>query len=123
MCSKGFTHNDLINMMSVLEVCTKRGAFLAEELSGVGQLYDKLKMCKQSLNQKTTQIPSCPPRQTRIDEEEEVKEGNGEEGNGEEGNGEEGNGEEVKEGEVEEVSNPETTIEISDLIAKNSIQV
>ena len=123
MCSKGFTHNDLINMMSVLEVCTKRGAFLAEELSGVGQLYDKLKKCKEDLNQKTTQIPSCPPRQTRIDEEEEVKE---EEVNGEV-NGEVKEGEvkegEVKEGEVEEVSNPETTIEISDLIAKNSIQV
>ena len=117
MCSKGFTQNDLINMMSVLEVCTKRGAFLAEELSGVGQLYDKLKMCKQSLNQKTTQIPSCPPRQTRIDEEEEVKEVNGEEVEEvkevKEGEGKEGNGE------VEEVSNPE----ISDLIAKNSIQV
>jgi hypothetical protein len=68
MCSKGFNQNDLTNMMSILEVCTKRGAFHVEELSGIGQLYDKLKTCKDGLNQKSTQLT---PRQTRIDEEEE----------------------------------------------------
>lgn len=56
MCSRGFNQNDLINMMSVLEVCTTRGAFKAEELTGVGQLYDKLKMCRESLVDNTTQV-------------------------------------------------------------------
>jgi hypothetical protein len=34
--------NDLIAMRSVIDVVTKRGAFQANELSSVGQLFDKL---------------------------------------------------------------------------------
>ena len=41
--SCGFTKTDLTNIVHILEVCTKRGAFQAEELTGVGQLYDRLK--------------------------------------------------------------------------------
>lgn len=33
---------DLVNMKSILEVAVKRGAFNANELSGVGSVYDKL---------------------------------------------------------------------------------
>ncbi len=33
---------DLINIKSILEVAVKRGAFNANELSGVGSVYDKL---------------------------------------------------------------------------------
>ncbi len=39
----GFTKVDLQNIVHIIETCTKRGAFQAEEMSGVGQLYDRLK--------------------------------------------------------------------------------
>lgn len=52
MCSKGFSADDLTNMLNIIETCTKRGAFQASELSGVGAFYDKLKLCKDSLNDK-----------------------------------------------------------------------
>ena len=42
--SCGFTKVDLQNIVNIIEVCTKRGAFQAEEMTGVGQLYDKLKI-------------------------------------------------------------------------------
>tara|TARA_B100001094_G_C17880764_1_gene646781 strand:+ start:39 stop:398 length:360 start_codon:yes stop_codon:yes gene_type:complete len=51
MCSKGFTVDDLTNMLNIIEICTKRGAFQASELSGLGTFYDKLKLCKDSLSQ------------------------------------------------------------------------
>jgi hypothetical protein len=100
MCSKGFDQNDLTNMMSILEVCTKRGAFQAEELSGIGQLYDKLKTCKDGLNQKSTQLT---PRQTKIDEEEEGNCG-------------------AKDccGEPDHCKRQESAAEMADLISKNS---
>ena len=55
--------NDLTNMLSILEVCTKRGAFHAEELSGVGSIYDKLKITRDSLNKNVTDkcVGSCEP--------------------------------------------------------------
>jgi hypothetical protein len=34
--------NDLVAMKSLIDVVTPRGAFRAEEMSGVGRLYDKL---------------------------------------------------------------------------------
>jgi hypothetical protein len=34
---------DLKNMLMIIETCQKRGAFHAEEMSGVGALYNKLK--------------------------------------------------------------------------------
>lgn len=43
MTKCGFSLVDLQNMINIIEVCTKRGAFNAEEMSGVGTLYDKLK--------------------------------------------------------------------------------
>ena len=39
----GFDKIDLANIINIIEVCSKRGAFQAEEMSGVGKLYDKLK--------------------------------------------------------------------------------
>lgn len=53
--SCGFTKIDLQNIIQIIDVCTKRGAFQAEELSGVGQLYDKL---KNTLKQTSSQPPS-----------------------------------------------------------------
>ena len=36
------TLNDLISVLNVLEVCSKRGAFLANELKDVGTLYNRI---------------------------------------------------------------------------------
>lgn len=36
------TINDLTNVRSVLDVAVRRGAFAANELTGVGAVYDKL---------------------------------------------------------------------------------
>lgn len=41
--SCGFSMVDLKNMLMIIETCQKRGAFNAEEMTGVGALYDKLK--------------------------------------------------------------------------------
>jgi len=41
--SCGFSMIDLKNMLMIIETCQKRGAFHAEEMSGVGALYNKLK--------------------------------------------------------------------------------
>ena len=34
--------NDLVNMASIIEICSQRGAFKASELKLVGTLHDKL---------------------------------------------------------------------------------
>ena len=39
----GFTKIDLSNIINIIDVCTKRGAFNASEMSGIGTLYDRLK--------------------------------------------------------------------------------
>ena len=39
---------DLKNMLMIIETCQRRGAFNAEEMSGVGTLYDKLKKANDS---------------------------------------------------------------------------
>jgi hypothetical protein len=39
---------DLKNMLMIIETCQKRGAFHAEEMSGVGALYNKLKKANDS---------------------------------------------------------------------------
>jgi hypothetical protein len=58
--SCGFTKVDLQNIINIIDVCTKRGAFQAEELSGVGQLYDKLKKslncCKQEVTKSVEEV-------------------------------------------------------------------
>ena len=38
----GLNIQDLVNVLKVINICTQRGAFRAEELSGVGGLYDRL---------------------------------------------------------------------------------
>ena len=43
MSSCGFSMVDLQNMLTIIETCQKRGAFHAEEMTGVGALYNKLK--------------------------------------------------------------------------------
>ena len=49
--SCGFNKTDLQNIVNIIEVCTKRGAFHAEEMIGIGQLYDKLKKSLNCCNQ------------------------------------------------------------------------
>ena len=53
----GFDKTDLANIVNIIEVCTKRGAFQAEEMSGVGKLYDKLKASLKKCEEKV--IEDC----------------------------------------------------------------
>ena len=53
----GFDKIDLANIINIIEVCTKRGAFQAEEMSGVGKLYDKLKVSLEKVEEKS--IEDC----------------------------------------------------------------
>ncbi len=71
MCSKGFSVDDLTNMLNIIETCTRRGAFQAAELSGVGAFYDKLKQCKDSLSDnKVTDkcVGSCEELKNEVEE-------------------------------------------------------
>jgi len=43
MTSCGFSMVDVQNMLMIIQTCQKRGAFYAEEMTGIGNLYDKLK--------------------------------------------------------------------------------
>tara|TARA_Y100000389_G_scaffold80702_1_gene77335 strand:+ start:6621 stop:6860 length:240 start_codon:yes stop_codon:yes gene_type:complete len=53
----GFDKIDLANIINIIEVCSKRGAFQAEEMSGVGKLYDKLKASLEKVEEKA--IEDC----------------------------------------------------------------
>lgn len=44
----GLNIQDLVNVLQVINTCTQRGAFRADELSGVGGLYDRLNAFVQS---------------------------------------------------------------------------
>lgn len=44
----GLNIQDLVNVLQVINTCTQRGAFKADELSGVGGLYDRLNAFVQS---------------------------------------------------------------------------
>lgn len=44
----GLNIQDLVNVLRVINTCTQRGAFKADELSGVGGLYDRLNAFVQS---------------------------------------------------------------------------
>ena len=37
-----FTMNDLVSCKRIIELCSERGTFRADELSTVGKLYDRL---------------------------------------------------------------------------------
>lgn len=74
MCSKGFTVDDLTNMLNIIETCTKRGAFQAAELSGVGAFYDKLKLCKDFLSQNEVSDKCVGSSCEQVENEEEEKE-------------------------------------------------
>tara|TARA_B100001115_G_C15824478_1_gene410344 strand:- start:1359 stop:1601 length:243 start_codon:yes stop_codon:yes gene_type:complete len=65
--SCGFNKTDLQNIVNIIEVCTKRGAFVAEELSGVGLLYDRLKKGLNIINQNTV-TPSETTSETPSEE-------------------------------------------------------
>jgi hypothetical protein len=39
----GFNLQDLIFVLQIIEACTQRGSFRAEELTTVGSVYDRLK--------------------------------------------------------------------------------
>ena len=45
----GLTVRDLAQIVEIIKVCSSRGAFRAEELSGVGLLYDRLNSFLQSV--------------------------------------------------------------------------
>jgi hypothetical protein len=45
----GLTVRDLAQIVEIIKVCSSRGAFRAEELSGVGVLYDRLNSFLQSV--------------------------------------------------------------------------
>jgi hypothetical protein len=45
----GLTVRDLAQIVEIIKVCSTRGAFRAEELSGVGVLYDRLDSFLQSV--------------------------------------------------------------------------
>jgi hypothetical protein len=59
MSKCGFSIVDLKNMINIIEVCTKRGAFNAEEISGVGNLYDRLKVADKKHSEKVEENV-CP---------------------------------------------------------------
>lgn len=50
--------NDLVAMRNLIDVVTKRGAFQANELSSVGQLFDKLNAFLESVQ--AQQAPAAP---------------------------------------------------------------
>lgn len=47
------TLSDLGAIKSVMEVATQRGAFKAQELTAVGQIYDKLSLFLNSINKQS----------------------------------------------------------------------
>lgn len=47
------TLSDLSAIKSVMEVATQRGAFKAQELTAVGQIYDKLSLFLNSINKQS----------------------------------------------------------------------
>ena len=61
MSKCGFSFVDLQNIINIIEVCTKRGSFNAEELSGVGALYDKLKKANKKYSKvEDNTVEKCP---------------------------------------------------------------
>lgn len=51
----GLTVRDLAQVLEIIKVCSSRGAFRAEELSGVGLLYDRLNSFLQSVTPPSTE--------------------------------------------------------------------
>jgi hypothetical protein len=47
------TINDLANVRSILDVAVRRGVFAANELSGVGAVYDKLNVFLNAISAQT----------------------------------------------------------------------
>jgi len=45
----GLTIRDLAQIVEIIKVCSSRGVFRADELSGVGALYDRLNSFLQSV--------------------------------------------------------------------------
>lgn len=63
--SVSVTYQDLLSVLQIIQLCTTRGAFRAEELSAIGTLYDKitkfLEATKEQQQQTTT--VDTPPTQ------------------------------------------------------------
>jgi len=53
----GLTIRDLAQVVEIVKVCSARGAFRADELSGVGLLYDRLSSFLQSVTPPTEPEP------------------------------------------------------------------
>lgn len=64
------TINDIVQFKNIIEVCTKRGAFQANELETVGSLYNRIKLFtdeveantreKQSDNEESKPLETVP---------------------------------------------------------------
>ena len=50
--------NDLKSMISLIDVCTSRGAFKAQELESIGKLYNKLNTFTTEMIQINTKEPT-----------------------------------------------------------------
>ena len=58
----GLTVRDLADIVEIIRVCSARGAFRAEELSGVGALYDRLNSFLQSVTPSKPTEESVDPQ-------------------------------------------------------------
>lgn len=52
--------NDIKSVMSIIEVCTQRGAFKSEELENVGRLYNKFKLFINKSIEPPAMLPKTP---------------------------------------------------------------
>ena len=53
--------NDIKSVMSIIDVCTQRGAFKSEEMENVGRLYNKFKLfVNKSIEQIEATLPKPP---------------------------------------------------------------
>jgi len=60
--------NDLKSMISLIDVCTSRGAFRSQELEHIGKLYNKLNTFTTEMIQINTKEPSEPETSETVDE-------------------------------------------------------
>lgn len=64
------TPNDISNMINIIEVCSTRGAFRANELKNIGTLFEKmngfLNSLKEASTKKTEEVEE--PQQNNIEE-------------------------------------------------------
>ena len=52
------TINDIVQIKNIMEVCSRRGAFQADELEVVGALYNRIKLFVDEVEAKSTETAS-----------------------------------------------------------------